>query len=122
MKLQEHLLANLKNFWWIMAKTAEGRVKEKVVKTLKDYGVYYFYPVTGGYGASGVPDIIGCYHGTFFGIECKAGKGKTTALQDKNLNMIAASGGYTEVINEENIDAVSTMLDRIARERALLKL
>lgn len=104
-----------------MAKTPEAKVKEKVVKVLKERNTYYFYPVTGGYGASGVPDIIGCYHGTFFGIECKAGKGKTTALQDKNLNLIAASGGYTEVINEENLDAVSGMLDRIEREQGTAK-
>ena len=86
--------------------TPEKRVKTKVVAILKELGTYYFYPVTGGYGASGVPDIIGCYKGRFFAIECKAGKGKTTALQDKNIAQIIAQGGLAMVINEDNIEEV----------------
>ena len=42
-------------------------------------------PSTGGYGSSGVPDIITCYEGRFIGIECKANGNKPTALQQKNL-------------------------------------
>ena len=38
--------------------TPEKKVKDKVVAILKAYGAYYFYPVTSGYGASGVPDIV----------------------------------------------------------------
>ena len=64
--------------------TPEKKVKNKVVEILKRYKVYYFYPMTGGYGRSGVPDIVGCYKGQFFGIECKAGKNKPTALQLKH--------------------------------------
>ena len=86
--------------------TPEKRVKTKVVAILKELGTYYFYPVTGGYGASGVPDIVGCYKGRFFAIECKAGKGKTTALQEKNIAQIIAQGGLAMVINEDNIEEV----------------
>ena len=46
----------------------EAKVKKNVVDQLKSMGAYYFYPVTGGYGRSGVPDIVGCYGGNFFGI------------------------------------------------------
>jgi Holliday junction resolvase len=56
-----------------VAQTPEAKVKAKVVAQLKTLGAYYFYPVTGGYGGSGVPDIVGCLRGTFFAIECKAG-------------------------------------------------
>ena len=52
--------------------TPEKKVKNKVVAILKEHKAYYFYPMTGGYGRSGVPDIVGCYRGIFFGIECKA--------------------------------------------------
>ena len=91
-----------------MAMTPEAKVKKKVVAHLKTLGAYYFYPVTGGYGKSGVPDIIGCYKGAFFGIECKAGKNKPTPLQEKNLNDIKLNGGIALVINETNIDDVLT--------------
>jgi penicillin-binding protein-related factor A (putative recombinase) len=57
-----------------------------------------------------VPDIVGCYHGKFFGIECKAGRNKPTALQQKNLDNIKAMGGIAMVINEDNIDNVRYLL------------
>jgi Holliday junction resolvase len=93
-----------------MASTPEKKVKSKVTSVLKELGAYYFYPVTSGFGTSGVPDIVGCYRGIFFGIECKAGKNKPTALQLKNLNQISASGGVALVINEENVADVRATL------------
>jgi len=90
--------------------TPEKKVKLKVVAILKSFGAYYFYPVTGGYGASGVPDIVGCYMGKFFAIECKAGKGKTTALQEKNIAQIIGQGGLAIVVNEDNIEDVQYFL------------
>jgi len=96
-----------------MAQTPEAKVKAIVTKQLKEMGAYYFYPMTGGYGASGVPDIVGCFDGVFFGLECKAGKNKPTALQQRNLDQIADAGGFAAVINEENMRSVEEML-RIA--------
>jgi|TARA_B100001059_G_scaffold236421_1_gene286817 Holliday junction resolvase len=93
-----------------MAATPEARVKKKVVAILKEAGAYYFYPVTGGYGRSGVPDIIACYKGMFIGIECKAGNNKPTPLQNKNLKDIADAGGVAKVINENNIHEVREFL------------
>ena len=86
--------------------TPEAKVKKKVVAQLKQLCAYYFYPVTGGYGRSGVPDIIGCYEGLFFGIECKAGNNKPTPLQEKNLKEIRAAGGLDMVVNEDNMHTV----------------
>jgi Holliday junction resolvase len=95
-----------------MPETPERKVKKKVVRILDEFGAYYFYPVTGGYGRSGVPDIVGCYKGKFIAIECKAGKGKTTALQDKNINAIRAQNGRALVVNEDNIaDVIQLLID-----------
>lgn len=93
-----------------MADTPEVKVKKKVVVQLKELGAYFFYPVTGGYGGSGVPDIVGCYKGKFFAIECKAGKNKPTALQQKNIDSIIAQGGAALVVNEENMTGVTAWL------------
>jgi Holliday junction resolvase len=93
-----------------MAATPEKKVKQRVVAQLKALGAYYFYPTTGGFGSSGVPDVVCCYQGRFIGIECKAGKGKTTALQDKNLQEISAAGGLAMVVNEENVEQVTDLL------------
>lgn len=88
--------------------TPEKRVKNQIVKQLKTLGedVYYFFPATGGYGRSGVPDIVGCYKGKFFAIECKAGKNTTTALQERELANIAKAAGASWVVNEENLASV----------------
>jgi Holliday junction resolvase len=93
-----------------MPATPEKKVKDKVTKQLKELGAYYFYPVTGGYGGSGVPDIVGCYRGVFFGIECKAGKNKPTTLQLKNLTDIVNSGGLALVVNEDNVGDVFNLI------------
>lgn len=94
-----------------MASTPEAKVKRKVVAILKEFGAYYFYPVTGGYGSSGVPDIVACHNGRFFGIECKAGKGKPTDLQKRNLDAIYRNGGVSAVINETNIETLRDLLN-----------
>jgi len=84
--------------------TPEKKVKEKVKKVLKQLHCYYCMPATGGYGASGVPDIIACYQGRFIGIECKANGNKATALQQKHLCEISVAGGVSLIIDETNID------------------
>ena len=96
-----------------MALTPEKKVKNRVIAILQARDAYYFYPVTGGFGASGVPDIIVCYFGWFIGIECKAGKNTLSALQRQNIARINAARGITLVINEDNIHEVSETLDKI---------
>ncbi len=91
--------------------TPEAKVKKKIVAVLKEHGAYYFYPVTGGFGRSGVPDIIVCHRGRFIGIECKAGKNKPTPLQEKNLQDIEVAGGIAMVVNEDNIADVKKCLE-----------
>jgi Holliday junction resolvase len=93
-----------------MAATPERAVKARVESMLKAKGVYYFFPATHGYGRSGVPDIIACMHGQFVGIECKAGKGTTTALQERELKRIREAGGVALVIHENNFDVLEDLL------------
>lgn len=87
--------------------TPESKVKASVKKILDERNAYYVMPVTSGYGNSGAPDFLVCYRGRFWGIECKAGRGKVTALQQDNLNRISENGGVTLVINESNIDLLT---------------
>lgn len=84
-----------------MASTPEKLVKLAVVKLLKQYGVYFFFPATHGYGRSGVPDIVCCINGKFLAIECKAGKGEPTALQQREMTQIQQAGGMAMVARED---------------------
>lgn len=90
--------------------TPEGRVKAKVKRILDALGCWHFSPQSGIYGVSGIPDLVGCYKGKFFAIECKAGKNTTTALQDKAIEQIRAAGGVAIVVNETNVDDLQAWL------------
>jgi len=79
---------------------------------LNEHGAYYFFPVTGGYGRSGVPDIVVCHKGRFLAIECKAGYNKPTALQEAEMAKIRKAGGETLVIREDTIEMLATWLRR----------
>jgi Holliday junction resolvase len=93
-----------------MAMTPEAKVKKQIRKILDVTKTYYAMPIGTGYGSSGVPDFLACHDGHFVGIEAKAGKGKTTALQEDNLQRIRDSGGTTLVINETNLHELEKLL------------
>lgn len=86
-----------------MAATPEAKVKKRIRNLLDKHGVYYAMPMGTGYGNSGVPDFLCCHNGFFLAIEAKAGKGKTTALQDANIERIRANKGVALVINETTL-------------------
>ena len=90
--------------------TPEAKVKKVVVNQLRNLGAYYFYPVTGGYGRSGVADIVRGYQGKFFGIECKAGNNTPTPLQQINLDDIEKQNGIALVVNEKNMHSVRDLI------------
>lgn len=98
-----------------MAATPEKRVKDKIVKILKEFSAYYFYPVSGGFGRSGVPDIVVCFRGRFIGIEVKADakKNPPTALQEKNLKEIRDNGGVALVLDMHNYETIRETLRTI---------
>jgi len=100
-----------------MANTPEAKVKAKIKTILKEHNVYYAMPIGSGYGNAGVPDFLCCVNGYFVAIEAKAGKGMATALQLKNLRDINASGGYTCIISETNLDYLRRVIAE-CKERA----
>jgi len=89
--------------------TPERIVKSKVTKLLTERGAYWFYPVASGYGSAGIPDIVCCYRGRFVGIECKAGSGKTTALQENNLERIRQCSGFALVVREDLTEVIALL-------------
>lgn len=98
--------------------TPEGKVKEKAKRILESIGAYYFMPATGGYGRSGVPDIVGCLNGVFFAIECKANGGRPTALQLREIERINVAGGFAIVVDEDNVSLLES-LSKLVGERQL---
>ena len=93
-----------------MAATPESKVKKRVREMLDTLGIYHFMPPANGFGRAGIPDIIACIDGHFIAIECKAGKGTTTALQDRELNAILNAGGTTYIARESNLNELQQLL------------
>ena len=94
-----------------MARTPEGKVKDKIKTFLKSIpGCWFFMPIGGPYSRHGIPDIIAIINGRFIGIEVKAA-GKfynTTELQDLTMEDIREAGGVAFVA--DSVDIVKTQL------------
>lgn len=99
-----------------MAATPEKKVKDKLRKYLNQLGIYHFMPPANGFGRAGIPDIVGCMNGQFVAFECKAGKNKPTALQEREIAAIQTAKGWAFVINEDNVDNIEALL-RLEREK-----
>jgi len=97
--------------------TPETKVKTAIRKILDAHEVYYFMPAANGYGRAGIPDIVCCINGHFVAIECKAGKGKTTALQYRELIAIHMAGGSSGVINETSLHTLPGIITAIKQRK-----
>lgn len=86
--------------------TPEGKVKAGVTKFLDALGndCWYFMPMMMGYGRKGIPDIVGCYKGQFFAIECKAeGKAaQVTPWQEREARDIATAQGMCCLVDNSS--------------------
>lgn len=100
-----------------MAMTPEAKVKKKVKETLHSMGAYFLQPIGTGFGSMGAPDIIVCYKKFFIGIECKAGNGRLTALQQDNIRRIVENGGYALVINETRVSQLRELIETWIKEQ-----
>ena len=98
--------------------TPEGKVKEQVKRILKSFNdyyghIWYYMPVTSGFGKKGIPDFIASIGGFFVAIETKAAGQRPTALQSKTLAQITHDGGISLVLDETNIDNLEHVIDAI---------
>lgn len=100
--------------------TPENKVKRNVRMILSDHEAYVITPSTGGYGASGVPDIVACIDGIFIGIECKTKGNKPTKLQLKNLQKIVDAGGFAAVVDQTGLGILSLKLSVIFNTSAIV--
>ena len=67
----------------------------------------------GMYGTAGIPDIIACVDGRFFGFEVKTVDGKPTKLQKATIRRIRASGGTAAVVR--SVEEVRRILEHTNR-------
>lgn len=76
----------------------EQQIQKKIIAYLESRGCYVVKVISA--SKSGVPDILGCYEGVFFGLEVKTPttSGNVSKLQEYNLDKIVESGGHSKVV------------------------
>ena len=76
---------------------SEQQIQKKIIIFLEEKGCYIVKVVSA--TKSGVPDILGCYEGVFFGIEVKTPRTRNNVskLQEYNLDQIRLAGGHSIV-------------------------
>lgn len=86
----------------------ESDIVKAILKYLKTVPCCFVWKEHGGmYGTAGIPDIIACIDGRFYGFEVKTEKGKATALQEATMRKIQKCGGQAVIVRSvEDVKAV----------------
>ncbi len=88
---------------------SETDIVRAILRYLKSVKNCFAWKTHGGpYGTNGIPDIICCLNGRFFGFEVKTEVGKPTKLQEVVIRKINAAGGTALVVR--SVDEVKAAI------------
>ncbi|MEH2954306.1 VRR-NUC domain-containing protein [Candidatus Merdisoma sp. JLR.KK011] len=88
----------------------ESDIVKAILKYLKTVPGCFAWKEHGGmYGTAGIPDIICCYRGRFYGFEVKTEDGEPTRLQEATIRKIQKAGGTALVVR--SVDEVRAVID-----------
>lgn len=78
----------------------EATLRKAIVRSLRQYSGFWYVTHGGQFQQGGLPDIIGCYAGKFYGLEVKMpGKEHTlTPRQSHALKVIKTAGGRARMV------------------------
>ena len=89
---------------------AEKDITNKILKYLKATPGCFAWKEHGGmYGTAGIPDVICCYNGRFYGFEVKTENGKPTKLQEVTIRKVRDAGGTAVVVR--TVDEVRAVIN-----------
>ena len=87
----------------------ESDIVKAIMRYLKTVPNCFAWKEHGGmYGTAGIPDIIACINGKFYGFEVKTDKGQPTELQKATIRKIIKAGGIALVVR--SVDDVKSAL------------
>ena len=91
----------------------EKKLQDKVVRYLRERGIYYLNLYGDGFSGKGKPDIIACINGRFVAFELKVGSNGMQDDQKIHKLRIERSGGlhYSPYTLSEFIDIVEALLN-----------
>lgn len=89
-------------------KNLENRIKD----WMTERGSYFIkYWAGASYTKKGIPDLLCCLDGYFFGIEVKAPDGVPTLLQLVNLERIRRAGGYGILLYPKDFEQFKELVE-----------
>ena len=87
----------------------EADIVKAILKYLKTVPKCFFWKEHGGmYGTAGIPDIIACINGRFYGFEVKTEDGRPTKLQESTIRKIKNAGGIALIVR--SVDEVKAVI------------
>ena len=90
----------------------EKSFENKIKEYLKIKEAWYLkYWAGARYTKEGIPDIMACIDGKFYGIEIKATTGRPTLLQIVNLKKVRAAGGIGILLYPEDFEYFKEFVD-----------
>ena len=89
----------------------EKQFEEKVKRLLKLRGCWVLKTFSNGIQRAGVPDLLVCNKGKFYGVELKAEKGRVTKLQEHELKSIKEAGGRALVLKPSGLEGFLKEID-----------
>ena len=88
----------------------ESDIVRAILKYLKTVPGCFAWKEHGGmYGNAGIPDIICCLRGRFYGFEVKTEDGEPTKLQEATIRKIQNAGGTALVVR--SVDEVRAVIN-----------
>src|SRR3972149_6199879 len=94
-----------------MTKKPETVLAKKILRLLREKAGFWAKIHGGPYQVTGLPDIIGCYRGRFYGFEVKVReRDQPTARQLLTLRLIRQAEGISRVVRGPT-DALDTLQD-----------
>ena len=89
---------------------SETDIVKAILRYLKTVDQCFCWKEHGGmYGTAGIPDIICCYRGRFYGFEVKTETGRPTELQKATIRKINRAGGTAAIVR--SVDDVRRILE-----------
>lgn len=90
----------------------ESKLSRSIMDALRAQGAFCFKVWGSEFTMVGLPDIVGCYHGRFFGFETKNPdkRGNTSVKQEYVMELIRRAGGLTAVVCSPE-EAVGLLLE-----------
>ena len=88
----------------------EKEIVKAIMKDLKTVPHCFAWKEHGGmYGTAGIPDIIACVDGRFYGFEVKTETGRPTGLQEATIRKIRGAGGVAVIVR--SVDEVRAVIE-----------